>query len=205
MKLVIATRNKKKLKELQEILGDDLNLDIFSLDSFPEVGEIEETGKTFRENAILKASAVASLTGCLALADDSGLCVDFLNGSPGVFSARFAGNEADDKANNEQLLSLLDGIALERRTGRFVCNIAVADSRGMIDVVEGSIEGLIIDELRGSNGFGYDPLFFIPEHNKTFAELGPEIKNRISHRFQALGQAKKLLSEHLQKTERSAQ
>lgn len=193
-KLVIATKNQGKLDEFKKIL-EPLNIEVFSLKDFPQIGEIEENGETFKANALIKAQTVNKLTGLVSLADDSGLEVDFLEGLPGVYSARFAGEPKDDKANNMKLLSLLEGVPIEKRTARFKCAIAIIDGEGKEYLVEGSCEGLIIDQEKGKEGFGYDPLFYVPLYQKTFAQLEMETKNKISHRGKATEKAIKTLNE----------
>lgn len=194
MKLVLATRNQGKVREMSELLGPQ-GIEIISLAEFPELGDVEEDGDTFRENAIKKASAVCEQTGLMALADDSGLEVDALDGAPGVHSARFAGEPKDDAANNRKLLDLLSGVPPEQRTARFRCVIAIAVPDGWAYTADGTCEGVIAEEPRGSGGFGYDPLFYLPEYGKTFAELDLETKNKISHRGRALAGALDILSE----------
>ena len=183
-KLVIASRNKGKISELRELLKGH-NFEIYSLEDYPHITEIEETGNSFKENALIKARITAQKTGCLALADDSGLEVDALDGSPGIYSSRFAGPEKDDEANNRKLLSLLEGVPLEKRTARFRCVVAAVDPQGIEITTEGVCEGKIGFEPKGSHGFGYDPIFIVEEYGLTMAELGPEIKNKISHRAKA--------------------
>lgn len=194
--LLIATRNKKKKKELQEILSD-WEINLLSLDDIPPVPEVEEDGLTFADNAIKKAVTVAERSGLLTLADDSGLVVDALDGAPGVFSARYAGPEADDDKNNQKLLQALHHVADEERTARFVCVIALAHPDGSVQTVQGSCEGMIRRTRQGSEGFGYDPLFVPEGFKKSFAELAPEIKNAMSHRGQALQKIKPILQEIL--------
>ncbi len=188
MKIFIATRNKNKIKELKTCL-EGLNIDILSYDDIENLPEIVEDDKSFEENAVKKATTLARATGILTIADDSGLIVDALDGRPGVLSSRYAGENATDKENNEKLLDELKDVSEENRTARFVCSIAIADPDGLIKVVEGICEGHIAAEERGNEGFGYDPLFIKNEYNKTFAELGLNIKNRISHRALALEKA----------------
>lgn len=190
--LVIATNNKGKLQEFKKLL-QPLNIRVYSLKDFPQIGEIEENGKTFSENALIKAKAVNKLTGLVSMADDSGLQVDYLDGLPGVYSARFAGEPKDDKANNRKLLALLQGVPLEKRTARFICAIAVIDKEGNQYLAEGCCEGLILEEEKGEAGFGYDPLFYVPQYQKTFAQLDMEIKNQISHRGKATEKALEIL------------
>jgi len=184
-KLVLASRNRGKLKELRKLLKG-YPFEVCSLANFPDIPEIEETGFTFKENALIKARTVAHKTGHLTLADDSGLEVDALNGAPGIHSSRFAGLEHDDEANNRKLLRLLEGVPLEKRSARFRCVVAVVDPEGFEATAEGLCGGKIGFEPKGENGFGYDPLFIVEEYGCTMAELDPEIKNKISHRAKAL-------------------
>ncbi len=197
--LVIATSNPGKAKEIQEVLKD-LPLEIKTLKDFPQITPPEEAGKTFFENALLKAKYYAEKTGCLCLADDSGLEVEALGGAPGIYSSRYAGEDATDEENNKKLLKELEGVPLEKRRARFVCVIVVCYPDGKYIKSEGIWEGRIALEPRGSFGFGYDPLFLVSEYNyqKTAAELKPEEKNKISHRGKALNQLKKILPEFLQ-------
>ncbi len=193
-KLVLATHNEGKVKELQEILGH-LPLDICSLKDYPQVPPVEETGNTFEENAVLKAETISRLTGEMALADDSGLEVAFLDGKPGVYSARFAGPGATDEQNNALLLELMKEVPVARRNARFVCSIALAVPGAQTRTVTGTCEGKIATSPRGSGGFGYDPLFISQEEGKTFAQLALEDKNRISHRGRALEKTRVVLEE----------
>jgi len=192
--LVLATRNPKKVEELKALLAD-LPLRILSLRDFPEVPETPETGVTFAENAELKARAAALATGKPALADDSGLEVDALGGKPGIYSNRFAGPGATDRDRYMRVLELLEGVPEDKRTARFRAAAAVARPDGDTVVVEGTCEGRIALEPRGEHGFGYDPIFYLPELGKTMAELPPEEKNRISHRGKAMQAAKNVLRE----------
>lgn len=192
-RLVVATTNQGKLREIQAILAP-LNWEVISTKAYQEFPEIEERGTTFEANAIEKARATAAFTGETALADDSGLEVDYLGGAPGVYSARFAGEPKDDDANNAKLLRLLEGVPQEKRAARFRCVIAVAFPEGRVLTADGRCEGYILTELRGAGGFGYDPLFYVPEFGKTFAELPIEVKNRISHRAAALAKIKETLA-----------
>jgi len=189
--LVVATKNKKKLEEIREILAG-LNLRLGSLADYPAAPDVIEDGKTFRANAAKKAMEMAAYTGELTMGEDSGLCVEALGGAPGVYSARFAGTDKDDAKNNRKLLRLLKG--KRNRKARYVCAVAIADANGLVGVVEGQCSGVIGTDPRGSFGFGYDPLFVIPRYKKTFAELGPRIKHAMSHRFRALKKMRKLLS-----------
>ncbi len=197
MRLILATRNQGKTKELVSLLSP-LDLDVVSLSLYPELPEIIEDGTTFAENAAKKARTIALATGCLAMGDDSGLEVDFLNGAPGIFSARFAGEKSDDLANNTKLLKLLENVPWEQRKARFFCVVAIATPSGRIFTAEGSCQGVIAFEQKGSGGFGYDPLFYVPGLEKTFAELEPDVKNKISHRARALAGAYKVLHEIIQ-------
>lgn len=181
--LLIATRNRHKLDEIRAIFAFK-HLEISSALDVPHVPDVEETGATFEENAMLKARALAAATGQWALGDDSGLEVDALDGAPGVYSARFAGEPANYAANNEKLLRLLNGVT--HRRARFRTVLALASPTGECYTVEGRCEGRIIEELRGGQGFGYDPLFIPDGETLTFAEMPPEKKNRISHRARAL-------------------
>ena len=179
-KLIVASNNKGKLREVREILGGT-----FEIVSMADAGidaDIEETGETFTENALIKARYVFEHTGCAALSDDSGLMVDALGGAPGVYSARYAGNH-DDNANNELLLSNLSGV--DGRTARFISAVALVDGYGEITAT-GAVEGHILHEKTGSGGFGYDPLFYSDELCKSFGEATAEEKNSVSHRFRAL-------------------
>lgn len=196
--IVVATNNQKKKEEIREILKD-LDAKLLDLSDFPNVPPVEESGNDYDENAAEKARVAAQFTNRLTIADDSGLEVGILGGLPGIRSSRFAGPNATDGDNNSKLLSLLEGIPPEKRKARFICSIAVADPLGFIKVVRGSCEGLIGVEPKGNQGFGYDPLFVIPGYRKTLAQLGPEVKNKISHRAKALQKAKKVILEYLQK------
>lgn len=198
--LVVATKNKKKLEEIKEILKG-LNLKITSLADYPKPPRIIENGRTFGENAVKKAVKVARYTGKFTLGEDSGLCVDALGGKPGIYSSRFSGKGKDDFKNNLKLLKLLEGVPLQKRKAHYISAVALADKSGLVGVVEGKCKGLISFELRGSYGFGYDPLFIVPGYAKTFAELGPRIKHRISHRLRALKKAKAVISAYLNKYE----
>ncbi len=194
MKIVLATKNKGKYFELKKLL-EQHGYEAVPLEAFSGIEAIAEDGETFRENAVKKAAYVCEKTGMMTLADDSGLEVDFLNGAPGVLSSRFAGEDGNDEANNQKLLSLLEGVPPEQRTARFRCVVAIAVPEGWVYTAEGSCEGIILDKPRGSGGFGYDPLFFLPEYGKTFAELDLEIKNKISHRARAMEGALDILAE----------
>ena len=195
MKLVLATRNQGKVREIGEILRDQNGIELLSLRNYPDAPNVVEDGKTYEENAIKKASVLAERTGYLTIADDSGLEVDALDGAPGVHSARYAGENASDQGGIVKLLDALQDVPDDRRSGRFVCAVAIAEPFAQARVVRGVCEGKIISTPRGESGFGYDPIFVPVGYDKTFAELGDEVKNQISHRAQALGEARKLLSE----------
>ncbi|NLP36835.1 MAG: XTP/dITP diphosphatase [Firmicutes bacterium] len=194
MKLVIATRNNGKLAEYKALLGD-LPFEILSLAHYPEIGEIPETGADFIANAAQKAETVAQITGQWTLADDSGLEVDALGGRPGVYSARFAGEDADDAKNNQKLLKLLQDVPAEERTARFRAVIALAHPGRQTQFAEGVCEGVITFASQGDAGFGYDPLFFYPPAGKTFAQMTEAEKNKISHRAEALAKMRKILEQ----------
>lgn len=191
--LVVATQNQGKLYELRQLLSD-LPFKLSSLTEFPNVGTVPETGESFIENASLKAIGYANQTGCLALADDSGLEVDALGGAPGALSARYAGDSASDAERIEKLLVELSSIPAMKRSARFVSAVAIADGGGRIlDVSVGECNGHIDFAPRGSKGFGYDPIFIPSGYDQTFAELKTEIKNEISHRARALLGAREFL------------
>ncbi|MBI3804892.1 MAG: XTP/dITP diphosphatase [Nitrospirae bacterium] len=193
MLLVIATENRHKGEELASILKQEIPIEVQTLADFPSVQLPPETGSTYRENAIQKAVSAARATGQWALGDDSGLEVDALDGAPGLYSARFAGEGVTYADNRRKLLEALGDLPDERRGAQFVCTIAVAGPDGTVAVVEGRCEGRITRGASGEGGFGYDPIFFLPAYNKTFAELSPEEKNRISHRGRAVRAAIPLL------------
>jgi len=186
MKLVIATRNTHKLNEIKAIF-DFQGLDVQSAFDFPEIPDVVEDADTFVGNASKKAVEIARVTGCWSLADDSGLEVEVLDGAPGVYSARYAGEPCSYDKNNEKLLNELSGV--KNRSARFRTVIALSDPEGNVKTVEGICPGKIIDELRGTNGFGYDPLFIPEGYEQTFAELDASVKNKISHRALALQSA----------------
>lgn len=195
-RLLLATRNQHKKSEMQAILTD-LSVQILTLDDLPDLPEVEEDGSSFAENAAKKARQTAALSGITCLADDSGLSVDALDGNPGVYSARFAGPDADDDKNNEKLLAMMAAVPDEKRTAAFVCAIALADPLGNTAVVEGRCPGRIIREKLGSGGFGYDPLFIPEGYLQTFAQLDAEEKNRISHRGRALALARPVIEYYM--------
>lgn len=188
---IIATHNPGKVKEFKEIL-EPRGYDVKSLAEIGFTEEIEETGHTFEENAIMKAEAVAKAVNKMVIADDSGLSIDNLGGRPGVYSARYAGEQKDDQANIEKVLSELKGIEKEQRTARFRCALAVSIPGEETKTVEGHVEGYIAEEPRGEYGFGYDPIFIVKDKDKTMAELTSDEKNKISHRADALKKLSKL-------------
>ena len=189
-KIIVASNNEHKIKEIKEILSQ-FPLEVLSLKEASLNIEVEETGSTFMENAEIKASEIYKIANRnMVLADDSGLSVDSLNGDPGVFSARFAGEHGNDKANNEKLLYLLDGECEAKRKAKFICAMVLIINEDEIIKVQGDVEGIITAEFRGEEGFGYDPLFFVSEFNKTFAQMSTEEKNSISHRGRALEKLK---------------
>lgn len=200
MKIVLASRNKKKIGEVLTLLREQggalADIEVLSLDDIGMADEIEETGKTFRENALIKASVPASL-GYIGVADDSGLSVDALGGAPGVYSARYAGEPCDDEKNNQKLLAELENTNDEERTAQYVCAMACVFPDGRQFTVEGSCKGLLLREYRGDGGFGYDPLFYFPGYQKTFAEISGEMKNRVSHRGKAMKDFCKRLAEEI--------
>ncbi|MDH3975464.1 MAG: XTP/dITP diphosphatase [Deltaproteobacteria bacterium] len=192
MDIILATKNKGKVRELERLLAD-LDINILPMTDFPEVGHIEESGETFEENALIKAREVAKITGHIAMADDSGLAVDALDGRPGVYSARYAGLGAGDEANNRKLIEDLKGVSGDKRSAAFICCMAVAGPSGKSMTAHGKCEGLIRDVPSGNGGFGYDPLFYVEDYRCTMAELSPDVKNQISHRGRAVAELKKRL------------
>ena len=199
MELVVATRNKKKLKEIKELL-EDTGIKILSLKDIPHAPSIVEDGETFIQNAVKKAATIAQFTKKLTLGEDSGLEVKVLKNKPGVYSARFSGPGATDRKNNLKLLRLLKNAPLKKRGARYVCAIALADKNGLIFTGEGRCSGLIGFKSKGTFGFGYDPLFIIPKYNKTFAQLGRQIKHKMSHRAKALNKLNKFILKYLRKS-----
>lgn len=196
MKLFVATRNKGKLREIEGLLFG-LGVQLFSYDDFPDLPETVEDCDSFRGNAMKKGREAALVTGMLSLADDSGLVVDALGGAPGVYSARYAGKQGDHAANNAKLLHEMRDVEDVRRSARFVCSMALVSPDGGSWESEGICEGLIARDFAGSGGFGFDPLFYIPEFGKTMAELDLQVKNGISHRGRALRQIRAILIEIL--------
>ncbi len=195
-KIIFATGNKGKMKEVRMILKD-LGLPVLSMKEAGVQADIVEDGTTFEENAKIKAVAVQKLTGALVLADDSGLEIDYLNKEPGIYSARYMGEDTSYSVKNANLISRLAGVPDEQRTARFVCAIAAAFPDGEVLTTRGTIEGIIGYEERGENGFGYDPIFYLPEYKKSTAELSPEEKNALSHRGRALRQMEEELRKRI--------
>ncbi len=195
-KLILATRNRGKLKEIQVLLSD-LDIDIMSLDKAENAPHVVEDGKTFMENAFKKAKVIAEATGIMALADDSGLEVDALDGAPGVHSARYSGENASDASNNEKLLADLKGVSSGKRDAHFSCVIIVYHPSGQWISTEAKCEGEITTNPSGDQGFGYDPVFYIPSIKRTMAQLSPEEKNSLSHRGKALEKLKAALPNFL--------
>lgn len=185
-KLIVASNNQGKIKEIKKILSE-FNLEVVSLKEEGIDVDVVEDGTTFMENSYKKAKTIHDLTGEMVLADDSGLCVDALDGAPGIYSARFAGEHGNDKKNNEKLLSLLkDKDKQEDRKAKFVCSIVLIINSEKVVKVTGEVHGYILDKEVGISGFGYDPLFYVPELNKTFGQASESEKNSISHRGRAL-------------------
>ncbi|MCR4338203.1 MAG: RdgB/HAM1 family non-canonical purine NTP pyrophosphatase [Candidatus Omnitrophica bacterium] len=205
--LLVATKNLKKLKEIEELLCD-FPVKITSIKDYPALPDVVEDGKTFRSNAIKKALTISRLTGKLVMGEDSGLEVYVLDNTPGVYSARFAASDelrgrnlistnTTDEANNSKLLRLLSGYSLYEREARYRCLVALAQGENLIGVVSGTCRGFIAERAEGQNGFGYDPLFYVPEYKKTFGQLDPSIKAQISHRARALQKFRTLIQKHL--------
>lgn len=201
-RLILASNNKKKIKEMKEILKE-IDIEVKSLEDENIDIDVIEDGKTFEENAKKKAKEIYEYliqrgdSNFIVLADDSGIAVDCINGEPGIYSARYAGEHGNDAKNNEKLLEKLKGIEKEKRTAKFICQLAMFTHKGEYFKVTGEVKGYIIEELHGEGGFGYDPLFFYEPLNRTFAELTSEEKNHISHRGIALKELKKVIYELL--------
>lgn len=196
-KIVFATGNAGKMKEIRLILAD-LGMEIYSMKEAGIQTEVEENGTTFEENAVLKAKAIGEQTDAIVLADDSGLEVDYLNKEPGVYSARYLGEDTSYRIKNQSLIDRLDGVPEEKRTARFVCAIAAHLPDGRMLTTRGTIEGIIGYEERGEGGFGYDPIFYLPEYGCSTAELSMEKKNELSHRGKALRAMKEELKKALE-------
>ncbi len=189
LRIIFATGNQGKMREIRDIMSD-LDAEILSMKEAGIEADIEEDGKTFEENAVIKAKAVAAFTDAIVLADDSGLEIDYLNKEPGIYSARYLGEDTPYFVKNKNLIERLAGVPDEKRTARFVCAIAAVMPDGEIVTTRGVIEGRIGYEEKGDNGFGYDPIFFVPEYGVTTAQLTEDEKNRISHRGRALNAMK---------------
>ena len=196
-KFIFATGNENKMKEIRMILSD-LGMPILSMKEAGICVDVVEDGSTFEENALKKATEIAkTVDNCIVLADDSGLEIDYLNKEPGIYSARYAGEDTSYDIKNNLLLSRLEGVPDEKRTARFVCAIAAAFPDGTTDVVRGTIEGRIGYEIAGENGFGYDPIFYVPEYGCTTAQMSPEKKNQLSHRGNALREMKIIMKKKI--------
>ena len=200
--LVLATANPHKAEEIQAIL-EDVGIPIQTLNEFPDFPGVEEDGITCLDNAVKKAKATAAFTGRWALADDTGLEVDALQGRPGVYAARYAGEHATYEENCQKLLEELHDVPLDQRTARFVTVVALSNPEGHTEIVEGILEGSITQEFQGTGGFGYDPVFYVPQAGKTLAEMTFMEKNRVSHRARAVINAKSLLIKHRHQQEKS--
>lgn len=201
MKIIFATGNEHKMIEIRMILAD-LGMEILSLKDAGIDVDVVEDGKTFEENALIKASTISELPevkamGAIVLADDSGLEIDYLNKEPGIYSARYAGTDTSYDIKNSLLLSRMKGVPEEKRSARFVCAIAAVFPDGTAEVVRGTMEGRVAYEAAGVNGFGYDPIFWLPEYGCTSAELSPEKKNELSHRGQGLRMMRKIMEKKL--------
>lgn len=193
-RLVLGSRNKKKLREMLDLLGD-LGLELTDLTPYPDAPEVDETADTFVENATLKATQLAPALGEWVIGEDSGLVVPALGGAPGIYSARYAGTHGDDAANNAKLLAAMSALRGDDRAAYYVSTAVLADPTGkVVAAVEGRCHGVIVTERRGTGGFGYDPLFLVPEHGQTFGELPPEVKQSMSHRARAFAQLRPFLT-----------
>lgn len=196
-KIIFATGNQDKMKEIRMIL-ENLGIPVSSMKEAGIDVDIVENGTTFEENAMIKAEAIAKLTDAIVLADDSGLEIDYLNKEPGIYSARYAGTDTSYEIKNNLLLQRLEGVPDEKRTARFVCAIAAVFPDGSKETVRGTIEGRIGYEIAGEHGFGYDPIFYLPEYGCTTAELDPEKKNELSHRGKALRLMREIIEQKMQ-------
>lgn len=197
-RVIFATGNENKLKEIRMIMAD-MDVEIVSMKEAGCFVDVEETGTSFEENSILKAKAIAQKSGEITLADDSGLEIDYLNKEPGIYSARYMGEDTSYTIKNANLLERMDGVPDEKRTARFVCAVAMVRPDGTSEVVRATMEGRVAYEPAGENGFGYDPIFYLPEYGCTSSELSPEDKNAISHRGKALRMIREVLEEELKK------
>ena len=207
-KIIFATGNAHKMIEIRMIL-EDLGMEILSQKEAGITADVVEDGKTFEENALIKATKIAEAAAnmpkyknAVVLADDSGLEIDYLNKEPGIYSARYMGEDTSYDIKNQNLIDRLDGVPDEKRTARFVCAIAAAFPDGSSEVIRGTMEGIIGYEIAGENGFGYDPIFYLPEYGCTSAQLAPEKKNELSHRGEGLRKMRKILEKKLESRER---
>ena len=196
MKIIFATGNENKLREIRQIT-ENMGIEIVSMKDAGYFTEVEETGTTFEENAYLKASAIAKKCNLPTLADDSGLEIDYLNKEPGIYSSRFMGEDTPYSVKNAELLRRMEGVPDEKRTARFVCAICLVRPDGSSETVRATMEGRVAYKSAGKNGFGYDPIFFLPERGCTSAELSPEEKNEISHRGKALRMMRDILEKEI--------
>ena len=196
MKIIFATGNENKLREIRQIT-ENMGIEIVSMMDAGYYTEVEETGTTFEENAYLKASAIAKKCNLPTLADDSGLEIDYLNKEPGIYSSRFMGEDTPYSVKNAELLRRMEGVPDEKRTARFVCAICLVRPDGSSETVRATMEGRVAYKSAGKNGFGYDPIFFLPERGCTSAELSPEEKNEISHRGKALRMMRDILEKEI--------
>ena len=192
MDIIIASNNQGKVEEIKKFYKK-LNMNFLSLKKFPHLPKIDEKFNTYESNAIEKARNISGITSMITLADDSGLEIDALKGKPGIHSARFGGENISDKERNQLILNLLKDVPEPLRTAKFICVIAIVKPDGETYTIKGVCEGIITKEPKGNSGFGYDPIFFLPKYNMTFAEMDKDLKNRISHRGKALREAKKIL------------
>ena len=197
-KVIFATGNENKLKEIRMIM-EDMDIEIVSMKEAGVYVDVEETGTSFEENSLLKAKAIAMKSGELTLADDSGLEIDYLNKEPGIYSARYMGEDTSYDIKNAELLRRMEGVPDEKRSARFVCAVAMVRPDGTSEVVRATMEGRVAYEPAGVNGFGFDPIFFLPEYGCTSSELSPEDKNAISHRGKALRMIREVLEKELNK------
>jgi len=200
--VIIATKNPGKAKEFEHLFASK-NISVRTLLDYPEIGDIDETGETFEENAVIKAETISEQLNKMVIGDDSGLMVDALDGRPGIYSARYAGEPKDDQANIDKVLDELSNVAEENRSARFYCALAIAIPGKETITVSGTCEGEILNERRGINGFGYDPVFFVPELGKSMAELPSEEKNRISHRANAIQELSGILESIIERADLS--
>ena len=196
MRIIFATTNEGKMKEIRMIMAD-LGIEVLSMKEAGLEADIVEDGQSFEENAIIKAKAIAALCDDIVLADDSGLEVDYLNKEPGIYSARYMGETTPYSIKNQNIIERLEGVEESRRTARFVCVIAAAFPDGSVRTTRGTIEGIIAKQPAGENGFGYDPIVYVPEFGKTTAQLSPEEKNKVSHRGKALELMKEQIRQYI--------